>query len=149
MKLNDLLVLCLVCATRVFGGAAPPKERLVCSFTETRCLGQCAAYLLEVYANGNACYHGAYCVERLGRWLAPFTPSELEKLVHHFHTYDFFSLEDRYYQEIKDVPTAYLYFGTEEKKGKDFYAAPASPKKPERKVETWIERLSWVRQKVE
>lgn len=121
------------------------SSKLVTSYTKTRCMGSCPAFRVEVYANGKAFYSGEYNVERMGRWIAVLSNSELEEIKSIFETYDFLSFQDRYYTEISDLPTIQIEYDTdvEKKKVLDYYGAPQELKQLELELETLIDRINW------
>ena len=121
------------------------EPKLVLSLTKTRCMGECPAFKFELYNNHEASYKGEAFVPLLGEWSAKLTPEQYSYVVKQFTESSFFEMEDRYYQEITDLPSTYLYYadGEREKKILDYYGAPPELKALEKTVDDLNEKLNW------
>ncbi len=121
------------------------QSHLVISLTKTQCFGQCPAYDFELYADCTAKFNGKNFTEKMGFWESTVTKEQLNALISEFEKASFFTFEDRYYKEISDLPTTYIYYsnGSMEKKVMDYYGAPVELKNLELKVEELIEQLEW------
>ncbi|MEM0941529.1 MAG: DUF6438 domain-containing protein [Bacteroidota bacterium] len=144
MKFSSLLIITF---SYLSSYLASQVSKPLSSYTKTSCMGSCPAFRFEVYMNGKAFYTGKENVERLGKWSADVSDSELEEIKSIFEKNDFFSFKDRYYAEISDLPVTYIEFRSDgkEKKVMDYYGAPLKLKQLEQEVEAIIERLKWVR----
>ena len=122
-----------------------PSEDPIISLTKTPCFGQCPAYKFEVFKDGSATYTGEYFVDMIGKWTTKIDPQKLDSLLQAFETSNFFEFKERYYTEVTDLPTTYLFFndGERSKKIMDYYGAPSALKALESKIEQFITELSW------
>lgn len=124
---------------------AAQAPELVLSMTRTRCMGQCPAFTFELYSNHQASYKGEAFVPLLGEWTAKLTPGQYARVAKKFTDSSFFDMKDRYYQEVTDLPSTYLYYsdGEREKKILDYYGAPRELKALQEVVESLIQELDW------
>lgn len=144
MKFSLLLILQF---TYLLSYLDSQASKRLSSYTKTSCMGSCPTFRFEVYMNGKAFFTGEENVERLGRWSADISDSELQEIKSIFEKNDFFTLEDRYYADISDLPATYIEFMSDgkEKKVMDYYGAPQRLKQLEQEIEAIIERLNWVK----
>lgn len=121
------------------------QKHVIISMTKTQCFGACPAYEFELYSDRTASYNGLAFTERKGEWEARLNKKQFDSIIKEFEESDFFKFEDRYYSDITDLPTTYLFYsdGTSEKKVMDYYGAPDELKKLEEKVEELIQQLEW------
>lgn len=125
--------------------AQESEPSVVISLQKTQCFGNCPAFKFEIYSDLRAKYSGTAHVEHLGDWSATLTNEQHQNILKEFEESDFFQFDDRYYQEISDLPTTYVTYsdGDKVKKVMDYYGAPEKLKQIEAKVEQLIEQLEW------
>lgn len=74
----------------------------------TGCFGSCPAYSVEIRGDGSVIYTGEGFVTAMGERHANIAPKVVSQLVEQFRAADFFSLEDRYEDQITDQATQVL-----------------------------------------
>lgn len=118
---------------------------LTVSLTKTACYGQCPVYDFKLYSDCSATFKGTAFTDKLGDWKSKATKRQFNTLIEAFETSNFFEFEDRYYSEITDLPTTYLFYSdaNRDKKIMDYYGAPQELKDLEAMVESLIDKLEW------
>jgi len=99
---------------------------LVASIQKTSCLGKCPVYKAEIFSDRSVNFQGEENVPHRGFKKFMLSDEDYDKIITEFKSTDFFTLENRYYENINDLPTTYLYFnnGTSDKKVMNYYGAP-------------------------
>lgn len=118
---------------------------LAVSLTKTACYGQCPVYNFKLYSDCTATYNGTAFTDKIGDWKSKLTKKQFNSIIAEFKRSDFFEFKDRYYSEISDLPTTYLYYSdsNRDKKIMDYYGAPQELKDLEAMVEGLIDKLEW------
>lgn len=124
----------------------PTKENLIISIERTGCPDACPVYKLDVYSNGILVLNGKENIDKIGTYISQITKSEATNLVSIFNEYDFFDFKEKYYSNVNDLSTTYIYFSDQgkEKKIMDYDGAPEELKYLESRV-TQLLSLSWKR----
>ncbi|MEN8247718.1 MAG: DUF6438 domain-containing protein [Bacteroidota bacterium] len=112
---------------------------------KTVCMGPCPSWLFKLYPNGKVAYAGRENVKLLGNYSAEISKEELSGFRNMLDEAKFFKYANVYSANIKDLPTTYLYYDNGEQFSKitDYYGAPESLKKLEKKIEEFIETIAW------
>ncbi|MEM7549611.1 MAG: DUF6438 domain-containing protein [Bacteroidota bacterium] len=118
---------------------------LVVSLTKTQCFGTCPAFDFELYSDCTVKYEGKAHVNQIGSFESKIKRKTYLEIVNQFEDSEFFQFQDRYYKEITDLPTTYIYYndGGQDKKIMDYYGAPEKLKALEQSVDDLIETISW------
>ncbi|MBL8077298.1 MAG: hypothetical protein JNM55_04990 [Anaerolineales bacterium] len=72
------------------------------------CFGTCPIYNLTIHADGNVEYEGVDFVTIKGKQDASINSEQIKELVKSINDADFFSLEDKYYAQVTDMPSITL-----------------------------------------
>ena len=98
----------------------------VVSIRKTACFGTCPEYECTIYSNRSAVFKGKNYVPFKGQKEFVLTEDDFVDIKDRLETIGFFDLEDRYFKDVSDLPTTYLYFNnyTQEKMIMNYYGAP-------------------------
>ncbi len=77
---------------------------------KTACEGPCPVYSVRIKGDGTVNYNGKTCVNVVGEQTNQLSQEEVQKLVEAFYENDFFALEDRYVEDIQDIPAILIRF---------------------------------------
>lgn len=118
---------------------------VIISMSKTQCFGSCPAFKFELYSDLSVHYTGIAYVDLIGNYMAKLTTKQYDDILQEFEDSDFFQFEDRYYKEVSDLPTTYLFYsdGEQGKKIMDYYGAPEKLKELETKIEDLITHVKW------
>ena len=107
---------------------------------KTACFGTCPVYIAWVNASGELTFKGDSFVPKAGSHEFQIKAEEVDLIYELVHSTDFFSLKDRYYGDMTDLPTIYFTFndGTKEKRIMNYYGGPESLKTLENAFEKII-----------
>ncbi len=121
------------------------QEDLMVSYERTACYGECPVYTLKINKKGKMLFEGEENFDLIGKFWAQLSGEELEKLHEAFDKTNFFKLEDRYYKNVSDLPTKYIYYSHEGdwKKIMDYYGAPEALEELEKYIEDLIYKTDW------
>lgn len=99
--LFQLITLLLLTSCSLFKGQEEQIESI--SLSRSGCYGKCPVYQVTFNRDGSILYKGDMFVEHIGTYnvSTDFDFQSLEDLV---NTSDFFNLEDRYIENVTDVP---------------------------------------------
>lgn len=94
----------------LFSMASMPEGRedthnAVITMERTVCFGTCPAYKVVVYGNGTVVYEGFNFVAVEGKQTAQISNEQVKELVSQFYKHGFFSLKDRYEEQVTDLPS--------------------------------------------
>ncbi|KKQ35326.1 MAG: hypothetical protein US52_C0028G0004 [candidate division WS6 bacterium GW2011_GWA2_37_6] len=94
--------------------------------SRTACYGTCPAYSVEIESNGDVKYIGEMFVGVKGERTFELTESQVQELNDAIKEADFFSLKDRYYESVTDLPSTTTLIRTtdEEKSIYNYVGAP-------------------------
>jgi hypothetical protein len=111
----------------------------------TTCMGDCPAFVFNVYPDGSATYEGKSNVMLMGNYTTTMSVEQLDILKNSFIEADFFKFADVYSANITDLPTTFIYYndGKQSLKITDYYGAPEPLTGLEAKVVSFIEALEW------
>lgn len=115
-------------------------EQIVIEMEKTACYGRCPVYTIKIDKQGTGLFIGVEHTEPLGLYSFRLKKSEMEELHSAFERIGFFGLEDRYYDNISDLPTTYLTYRKEsrEKKIMDYHGAPPELKQLESRIQELV-----------
>jgi hypothetical protein len=118
------------------------EGRLILEMKRTACLGTCPDYEIKVYSNGTVIYQGNRHVPHVGEQEIKLSDKDLQKIQREMKSIDFFSLEDKYYEDVTDLPTTYLTIYKEDlaKTIMDYYGAPTVLREFEENIQEIIFR---------
>ena len=114
----------------------------------TTCMGDCPAFVFNVYPDGSATYEGKSNVMLIGNYTTTISVEQLDILKNSFNEAEFFKFADVYSANITDLPTTFIYYndGKQSLKITDYYGAPEPLTGLEAKVVSFIEALDWQKQ---
>ncbi len=115
-------------------------EQIVIEMEKTACYGRCPVYTIKIDSQGTGLFVGVEHTEPLGLYSFRLKKSEIDELHSAFEEIGFFGLEDRYYDNISDLPTTYLTYRKEgrEKKIMDYHGAPPELKQLESRIQELV-----------
>ena len=118
------------------------EQDLLCSMEKTSCFGTCPVYELKIYSDGWAQLTGIAHTPYIGNYQLKLSPKEVLLVKKAFKDADFFDLDEKYYANVSDLPTTYLYYhdGDRTKKVMDYHGAPPNLKQLEAYLSTFLER---------
>ena len=113
----------------VFFDARPSSEAVenaVITIERTVCFGSCPDYALTIYGNGTVNYEGRNFVAVTGKRTAGISPGNVRELVNTFCDIHYFSLRDKYMDQVTDLPTTTTSISVDGrfKKIVDYYGPP-------------------------
>ncbi len=80
-------------------------EDVTITLERTICFGFCPDYVVMIHGDGLVEYEGRNFVAVEGRQTARISEESVRELVNEFYSSGFFSLEDRYEQQVTDLPS--------------------------------------------
>lgn len=80
-------------------------EDVVITLERTRCFGFCPDYMVTIYGNGTVLYEGRDFVRVEGTQVSQVPEDEVKGLVDAFYEAGFFSMRDRYEEQVTDLPS--------------------------------------------
>lgn len=80
-------------------------EDVTITLERTVCFGACPDYSVTVFGNATVIYEGRNFVAVEGKHTAQIPHEDVEELVSEFYRAGFFSLNDRYEQQVTDLPS--------------------------------------------
>ncbi|MCK4750259.1 MAG: hypothetical protein KAT15_24550, partial [Bacteroidales bacterium] len=115
-------------------------ENILIEMEKTPCYGQCPVYSIQIDQMGNGLFKGVENTELVGLYSFHLHDDELIHLKSMFEGIGFFTLEDRYFEYVSDLPTTYITYrsGGKEKKIMDYYGAPKELNNLEKQIETLV-----------
>ena len=124
------------------------EQDLLCSMEKTTCFGTCPAYELKIYSDGWAQLTGTAHTPYLGTYQLKLSPKDVLLVKKAFKDASFFDLDEKYYANVSDLPTTYVYYqdGDRSKKVMDYHGAPPNLKQLEAYLSTFLDR-KWKRSK--
>ena len=139
-----LLLLAPACKTM----PAHTEQDLLCSMEKTSCFGTCPVYDLKIYKDGWAQLTGTAHTPYIGNYQLKLSPKEVLLVKKAFRDASFFDLDEKYYANVSDLPTTYVYYhdGERAKKVMDYHGAPPNLKQLEAYLSTFLDR-KWKKSK--
>ena len=124
------------------------EQDILCTMEKTSCFGTCPVYELKIYHDGWARLKGTAHTPYIGNYQLKLSPKDVLLVKKAFRDAGFFDLDEKYYANVSDLPTTYLYYhdGTQSKKVMDYYGAPPNLKQLEAYLATLLER-NWKKAK--
>jgi hypothetical protein len=129
----------------LFSMASMPEGRantddVVITMERTVCFGTCPAYKVTVYGNGTVMYEGFRFVAVEGR-------QKVKELVSQFYKHGFFSLKDRYEEQMTDLSstTTSIAIGASEKSVYRYGLHPENLVELENKIDEIAGTAKWVK----
>lgn len=89
----------------IHSGFRDSADGVVITLDRTPCFGTCPAYHVAIYGNGTVMYEGRAFVAVEGAQKSQIPPQAVKDLVGEFYSAGFFSLRDRYEEQITDLPS--------------------------------------------
>lgn len=80
-------------------------EDVTITLERTVCFGVCPDYVVMIHGDGTVEYKGRNFVAVKGIHTAHISEESVQELVHEFYRAGFFSLADRYEQQVTDLPS--------------------------------------------
>jgi hypothetical protein len=80
-------------------------EDVVITLERIHCFGFCPDYMVTIYGNGTVLYEGRDFVRVEGVQVDRTPESEVKELVDAFYEAGFFSMRDRYEEQVTDLPS--------------------------------------------
>jgi len=117
----------------------------IITLERTTCYGTCPSYLFKAYPDGTVTYTGKEFTKLVGDFKSTISKEVLANLKLLFDEADYFSFANVYSANIIDLPTTYIYYDSGKRNAKitDYYGAPASLKKLEDDIDTFINGINW------
>ena len=128
----------------------PPKpseyKDVVITLERTLCYGFCPNYELTISGDGKVVYEGKSLVKVTGAQTAQISQDKVKKLVDEFYRVGYFSLQDEYIEDIKDLPTTItsIIIDGKTKKIVNYYGAPKKLNELENKIDEITNSKNWV-----
>lgn len=122
-------------------------ENAVITIERTVCFGSCPDYALTIYGNGTVNYEGRNFVAVAGKRTASISPGNVRELVNNFYDIHYFSLRDKYVDQVTDLPTTTTSISVDGrfKKIVDYYGAPEELKQLENRIDQIANSDMWVK----
>jgi len=138
----SFLVLLLINVTSCRTMPQHSEQDLLCSMEKTSCFGTCPTYELRIYNDGWAQLTGTAHTPYIGQYQLKLTAKEVLIVKKAFRDAAFFDLDEKYYANVSDLPTTYVYYydGDRSKKVMDYHGAPPNLKQLEAYLSTFLER---------
>ena len=118
------------------GSSRLATGRIIIELEKTACYGQCPVYTIKIDEDGRGLFAGVENVKHNGLYSFRLSRGEMDALNAAFDSIGFFGLNDRYYDNVTDLPTTYLTYRSNgrEKKIMDYHGAPRELKDLERRI---------------
>jgi hypothetical protein len=122
-------------------------ENAIISIERTACFGSCPDYKLTIYGNGSVIYEGRNFVAVEGIRTGTVAPEDVRALVKHFNDINYFSLRDKYVDQVTDLPTTTtsIRIDGQFKQVVDYYGAPEELKQLENRIDEVANSEVWVK----
>ena len=121
-------------------------EMIVISLSKTPCFGVCPSFNFTVFANGTAQYQGKENVKLKGEFKAKISKNEINQLLNEASSLGYFSLNDKYDNElVTDLPSTitFLNISGKAKKVVCRYECDDRIKKVNKMIDALIENTKW------
>ena len=79
--------------------------KIVITLQREGCLGMCPAYAAQIHADGEVVFIGQGNVKEIGERRSKISPEKLQELIKEFQRVDYFSLKDKYENEVMSTET--------------------------------------------
>ena len=128
----------------------PPKptefKDVIITLERTACYGFCPAYKLTIYGDGKIVYDGKYFVKTKGVQNSQIPTDKVKGLVDEFYKIDYFSLQDKYYAPVTDLPTTTtaITIDGKTKKVVNYYGAPEKLSELENIIDEITNSKKWI-----
>lgn len=86
---------------------------VIISLERTTCFGTCPVYSVTIFEDGTVIYEGKQFVQNIGTYQYNIPSDNVERLIDKFHQINYFALDDSYYRNVSDLPTAITTFQTD------------------------------------
>jgi uncharacterized protein DUF6438 len=141
------MLLWAVFAAAVSASQPVPQPHVMIVLQRTRCFGACPEYTVWIAGDGSVRYEGRSAVAVAGTRTTTISRGAVESLLAAFDRIQFFSLKDRYFGPVTDLPTTYisLTLGERSKMVQDYFGAPKELKELERLIDEIVGTDRWVR----
>ncbi len=122
-------------------------ENAVITIERTVCFGSCPDYALTIYGNGTVNYEGRNFVAVTGTRTASISSGNVRELVNNFYDIHYFSLRDKYVDQVSDLPTTTTSISVDGrfKKIVDYYGAPVELMQLENRIDQIANSDMWVK----
>ena len=104
-------------------------------------------YEIKLFSNRQMYLNAKRNLDVEGKHLRTLSESEYKQLLNAFIEANFFDFKDAYTADMTNLPTRYIYFSHngKEKKIMDYYDAPEDLKELELLVQSFLDRVGWVK----
>lgn len=121
---------------------------LMASFRRTSCYGQCPTFLIKLFSDGRAIYHGKQNVQRMGYYEAILNPEQVGQFQDLLVRHRIFDFADQYPKDgnfLADFPSAVIHCQLDGREHTitNNYDCPNSLIVLEQAVESFFENLEW------
>jgi hypothetical protein len=143
--MKNYLFLIVICS----GCLVLPKsnnDSPVIFIEKSACFGECPVYKSEIYLSGRITYQGISNTKLKGSFCAKLDKKSLNNLIDAFNQNNYFSLNENYVSQKKDLPstrTGFNYKG-QQKQILDYDNAPSELKHLEKMLENIVDTTSWI-----
>jgi hypothetical protein len=119
---------------------------LVITMERTPCFGFCPAYTVTINGDGTVQYVGRSNVEVEGEQTGQIAEEDLRALVQMFYDVDFWNMQDRYEDNVTDLPstTTTIILNGETKSVYDYYGAPEELHELEQMIDQVSGAEAWI-----
>jgi hypothetical protein len=119
---------------------------LVIHMERTICFGTCPVYSVTIYGDGTVEYLGERFVAVEGEQTAQISEEQVRELVQAFYDADFFNMQDRYEDNVTDLPstTTTITLNGETKSVYNYFGAPEELEALEDKIDEISGAAEWV-----
>lgn len=124
------------------------EAKLVISYLQTSGYNKLAPkYEIKLFNNRQMYLDAIRNLDITGKHMRTLSEKEYNALIKAFTDADFFEFEDSYTSDMTDLPSRYLYFcyDGKEKKILDYYGAPEELKELELLVQSFLDRVGWIK----
>jgi hypothetical protein len=126
----------------------PERKNVVITLERTACYGICPDYKITIYGDGKVEYKGNMFVKVKGQQTSKISLDKVKELIDEFYKINYFSLKDRYYDPVTDLPTTItsISINGKSKRVEDYCCdAPKELRELEDKIDEITESEKWVK----
>ena len=105
----------------------------IISLRRGACFGKCPIYLINIFSDRSAVYHGEKFVEKIGTVNFQISLKEVNLILEKANEINYCQMENEYFERITDLPNTNIEIF--DKKIKDYYGAPKELKELERLID--------------
>ena len=109
------------------------EVKKIISISRGACFGTCPIYLISIFFDRSAIYHGKKFVDKIGEIEFKLSEEEINSILQKAKKINYCQLEDKYFEHISDLPRIYVQIF--DKKVLDYYGAPNELKELEKLID--------------